>query len=173
MLHVSIHGAGNASNASRRPKTSIAANVAVAQSCAAMCASYAKVLGNGVLTRAMLSENYAGNAHGYRIVWCFGRECVVEEQIALVGVLVPRVPVPHATRHTCETLTMTMITCLSSASITRLKSPRCSQAVSFPRKPHTRTRIISPASSCDARRCFSMEYLTGPNQLFDHSRSRP
>jgi len=74
MLHVSMHGAGNVSNASNRPKTSIAANVAVAQSCAPMCASYAKVLGNGVLTRAMLSENYAGIAHGYRIVWCLGRD---------------------------------------------------------------------------------------------------
>ena len=56
MLHVSMHGAGKASNASSRPKTSIAANVAVAQSCAPMCAFYAKVLGEGVLTRAMLSE---------------------------------------------------------------------------------------------------------------------
>ena len=105
----------NASNASNTPRTSINANVAVAQSCAPMCAFYAKVLGGGVLTGAMLSEYYAGNAHSDRMIWCLGRECVVEEKTALVVVLVPRVPVPHATGHTCETLTMTMITCSSSA----------------------------------------------------------
>lgn len=68
MLHISMHDAGYAVNASSRPKTSIATNVAVAQSCALMCASYAKVLSNGVLTIVLLSGYYAGNAHGDRMV---------------------------------------------------------------------------------------------------------
>jgi len=78
-----------------------------------MCAFYAKVLGEGVLTRAMLSEYYAGNAHSDRMMWCSGWECVVEEKTALLGcpdVLVPRMPVPHATGDTRQTLGMTMIT---------------------------------------------------------------
>ena len=69
-----------------------------------MCAFYAKVLGEGVLTRAMLFEYYAGNSYGDRIVWCLEREFVVGEKIALVGVLVRRMPAPHATGDTRETL---------------------------------------------------------------------
>ena len=75
-----------------------------------MCASCVKVLDNGALTRALLSEYYAGNSYGDRIVWCLEREFVVGEKIALVGVLVQRMPAPHATGDTRQTLEMTGIT---------------------------------------------------------------
>jgi len=147
MLYVSVHDAGHVSSTSNRPKTSVAANVVVAQSCAPMCASYAKVLGNVVLTRAMLSEYCTGNAYGKCMVWCLGRECVVEEKIALVGGIVRRMPVPLATGDTRETLEMTMITCLLSASITRLTSPRRSRGapeVFLQDMSHTRTQNHQP-----------------------------
>ena len=72
----------------------------------------------------MLSEYYTVNAYGKCMLWCLGRECVVEEKIASVGVLVRRMAVPLATGDTRGTLEVTMITCLPSASITRLNSPR-------------------------------------------------
>jgi len=144
MLHVSMHDVGYTASTSSRPKTSIAANVAVAQSCAPACASCAKVLGNGVLTRAMLSEYYAGNAHGYRMLWCLGRECVVEEKIALVGVRVRRMPVPHATGDTRETLEMTMVTCLLSASTTRLRARQGGPEALSQDTSHTRTQNHQP-----------------------------
>jgi len=175
MLHVSMHGADNASNASNRPKTSIDANVAVAQSYAPMFVSYAKVLGNGVLRRAMLSGYYGGSAHGYRMLGCLGREFVIEEKVALVGVLVRRMPVPHATGDTCETLEMTTITCLLSASVTRLKSSRRSRdAPEAPSQDTSHTRTQNHQPHFVLRRQVLLQYrILDPIKLSRHRRSRP
>ena len=161
MLHVSKHDVEYTASTFSCPKTSIATNVAVAQPCAPMCASYAKVLGNGVLTRAMLSQYYAGIAHDGRMMWRLKREGVVEERIALVGVFVRHGHAPHAAGNTRRTLKMTLITCLFSASVTRLNSRRGQGAPQSPRKtrPIRATRIITHTSCCDARWCFSMEYV--------------
>jgi len=108
----------------------------------------------------MLSEYYTGNAYGKYMLWCLGRECVVEEKIALVGGLVRRMAVPHATGDTCKTLEVTMITCLLSASITRLKSSRRSPRSPRKTSPIRAPNIISHAPCCETSCCFRMEYFT-------------